>query len=82
MRYVIQENDEFNAPEFESLKSDYVQFGELIEKYPLMEPYNTGQDKRCREFVSHTRMILKIFKRYDMTIMKLLHIIIHKTVHS
>ena len=82
MRYVIQENDEFNAPEFERPKNDFVQHGELIDRHPLMKPYNIGQDKRCREFVSHTGMILKIFKRYDMTIMKLLHIIIHKTVHS
>ena len=45
MRYVIQENDEFNAPEFERPKNDFVQHGELIDRHPLMEPYNIGQDK-------------------------------------
>ena len=39
LRYVVQEADEFNAPQFRQ-PTGTTEFGELIQKYPLMKPYD------------------------------------------
>ena len=40
LRYIVQEEDEFNAAPFATPNDDFTQYGELVEKRPLLEPYN------------------------------------------
>ena len=44
LRYIVQEEDEFNAA---TPNDDMTQYGELVEKRPLLEPYNKHPMASC-----------------------------------
>jgi hypothetical protein len=52
LRYVVQEDDEFNAPQFQQ-PTGTEEFGELIPKYPLMKPYDEENEIRCTTVIGH-----------------------------
>ena len=52
LRYVVQEADEFNAPQFQK-PTGTTEFGELIQKYPLMKPYDEQNEIRCTNVIGH-----------------------------
>ena len=52
LRYVVQEADEFNAPQFQK-PTGTTEFGELIQKYPLMKPYDVQNEIRCTKVIGH-----------------------------
>ena len=39
LKYVVQEEDEFNAAPFTKPVDKMTQYGELVEKRPLLDPY-------------------------------------------
>ena len=52
LRYVVQEADEFNAPQFQKPTGTTV-FGELTQKCPLIKPYNEQNEIRCTNVIGH-----------------------------
>ena len=40
LRYIVQEEDEFNAAPFAKPNDNLTQYGELVEKRHLLKPYN------------------------------------------
>ena len=52
LRYVVQEDDEFNAPQFQQPMGTE-EFGELISKYPLMKVYDEENEIRCTTVIGH-----------------------------
>ena len=56
VRYVVQEEDEFNAATFATPNNDITQYGELVEKRSLLEPYNKQNEIRYTH-------LLNIFRR-------------------
>ena len=63
LRYIVQE---FNAAPFATPNDDITQYGELVEKKPLLEPYNKQNEIRYTTLVEifQPQMILKTFRRY------------------
>jgi hypothetical protein len=51
LRYIVQEEDEFNAAPFATPNDDMTQYGELVEKRPLLEPYNKQNEIRYTTLV-------------------------------
>ena len=66
LRYVVQEADEFNALQFQK-PTGITEFGELIQKYPLMKPYDEQNEIRCTNVIGHfpKKENFNFFKRYD-----------------
>ena len=64
LRYVVQEADEFNAPQFQK-PTGTTEFNELIQKYPLMKPYDDQNDIRCTNVIGHfqKKEDFKIFQK-------------------
>ena len=63
LRYVVREADEFNAPQFQN-STGTTEFGELIQKYPPMKPYDEQNEIRCTNVIGHfpKKKILKFSK--------------------
>ena len=53
LRYVVQEEDEFNAAPFATPNHNITQYGELVEKMPLLEPYNKQNEIRYTTLVEY-----------------------------
>ena len=52
LRYVVQETDEFNAPQLQQ-PTGTEEYGELIPKYPLIKPYDEENEIRCTTVIGH-----------------------------
>ena len=52
LRYVVQEADEFNALQFQK-PTGITEFGDLIQKYPLIKPYDEQNEIRCTNVIGH-----------------------------
>ena len=53
LRYILQEEDEFNAAPFATPNDDITQYGELVEKRPLLEQYNKQNKIRYTTLVEY-----------------------------
>ena len=53
LRNVVREVGEFNRAPFQRPRDNVIQYGKLVDKYPLMEPYNSQNEIRCRQVVGH-----------------------------
>ena len=64
LRYVVQETDEFNAPQLQQ-PTGTEEYGELIPKYPLIKPYDEENEIRCTTVIGHfpKKEDFKIFQK-------------------